>query len=112
MCNRSIAIARIEHADTLETLSRIREQQVPGSGAEASNRARRIRDTIASGGDGTRTGVSIPARSARVRRTASRRSVLTLSEAPFGTSDGAITSHATPIEASSRCSSYPDGPAS
>ena len=53
----------------------------------------------------TRTGVSIPARSARVRRTASRRSVLTRSEAPFGTSDGVITSHATPIEVMSRCSS-------
>jgi len=48
MCDRSISIARIEHADILETLGRIREQQVPGSGTEVSDRARRLRDTIAS----------------------------------------------------------------
>ena len=52
--------------------------------------------TASSDGDGTRTGVSIPARSARVRRTALRRSVLTRFEAPFGTSDGAITSQLPP----------------
>ena len=61
--------------------------------------------TASSAGDGTRTAVSIPARSASARRTASRRSVLTRSEAPFGISDGAITWHATPIETSSRCNS-------
>jgi hypothetical protein len=43
-----------------------------------------------------------PARPSRASRRESRRSVLTLSEPPFGTSDGATTWHATPIEVSSR----------
>jgi tetratricopeptide (TPR) repeat protein/pimeloyl-ACP methyl ester carboxylesterase len=47
LCERSISIARIEHADILETLGRIREWQVPGSGTGAFDGARRLRDAIA-----------------------------------------------------------------
>jgi len=46
-----------------------------------------------------------PARWVSARRTESRLSVLTRSEAPLEISDGATKSQATPIEASSRCSS-------
>jgi hypothetical protein len=63
-------------------------------------------------GDGGATNDSSPARYRRTSFLASRRSVLTRSPARTRTSDGAITSHATPNRPSSRSRSYPHGPAS
>jgi len=73
--------------------------------ASIASRARTRSRTASSAGLGTRTGVSSPARPSRASRRESRLSVLTLSEPPLGISDGATTTHATPIEASSRYSS-------
>src|SRR5205085_10039559 len=54
----------------------------------------------------------LAARNSRTSFFASRRSVFTRSPARTGTSDGATTSHATPIPDSSRSRSNPPGPAS
>jgi hypothetical protein len=70
--------------------------------ASTAARTRARSRTASSAGAGTRTGVSSPARCSRASRIASRLSVLTRSDPPLGISDGATTSHATPIEASSR----------
>ena len=70
--------------------------------ASSPARTRTRSRTASSARVGTRTGVSSPARCSRAWRHASRRSVLTLSEPPLGISDGATTSHATPIEVSSQ----------
>ena len=80
--------------------------------ASSAARARTKSRTASSASVGTRIGVSSPARSSRASRLASRLSVLTRSPGRRGISDGATTSQATPIEASSRCSSNPPGPAS
>jgi hypothetical protein len=77
-----------------------------------SARARHRSRTASSAGVGTRITVSSSARCNRANRRQSRRSVLTRSPGERGTSDGATTSQATPIERSSRYKLNPSGPAS